>query len=642
MGGDPFHFQRVARRVVGEDHAGQGVTRHVGRVGAAASAEFARAVVLRGGGVVVAGHHVGAAFLLELVTGAVAIGVVEAVSVAVEVVHAPEVEGILAGAVIRVGLGVVVARRRVRTAAVGARAVVGVGAGVEVVGLRVRATGEQAGAVVVVGTAVVVGGLRIRAARVEAGTIVDGRHGAVVAGLHVGAACEDTGTVVEFRRSIVVHGVRIGAAPVADGDGADHAERGLVGHGAVVVVHARNREGEGAEARALRRSQHGGDGEGLGVVKRQAGQLVRRGVDVVESAHVDPHHGCAHLEVEQARVVIEAAHFDDRVGFDATGIEIHATAIVVGGGVVVVPGEDVGTTGDFILVAHPVAVGVVQTVAGTILEIRRIRAASIVVVGGLVIVAGRRIRAASVLAGAVVGGGAFVVVVRGGVGTSTRAGSVGPLETQVETEVALPHPVFEDLNEERARNLSVRRQLCEQHLVVIARHTVAVVLRHEPCAARRIVHLDVAAALKRQHPPLRGALHRAHLALVRTAVGLLRNADGDPAVELELREEAEQQRVHCIGGGSTERVLIEGRGGGQFQREDGIATHGRHNVVGVHAIHEDMVRGHAGERAGIVFSDHLYGQAVAGDLGMRKGHRGQAKEKSDQTVHVSTIWVGQS
>ena len=408
------------------------------------------------------------------------------------------------------------------------------------------------------------------------------------------------------------------------------------------MVNAGNREGEGPQARALRRSEDGGNRERLRVVEGQARQLVRGGIDIVKSAHIDPHDRGPHLEVEHAWVVVEARHLDHRIGFDAAGIEIDTAPILIGGGFIVVPCGGVGTSGHFQLVADPVSIRVVVAVAKTILKWRRIRAAAIVIVGGVVVVAGRRVGTSAVEAGPVVHCRAGVVVVGRGVGTTAGAGTVGALKAQVETEVALPHTVFEDLNEERARNLSVRCQLCQQDPLIGIRHTIAVVLGDKPCAARRIVHHNVAARFKRRQPALRGAFHRAHLTLSRGAIRLLRDANGHPAVVRQLGEEAEEQGVDRIGCSGTKGVLVKGRRGGQIQRKDGITTHGRDDVVGIHAVHEDMVRGHAGEGAGIVFGNDIHGQAVAGDLGMRNGQRGHAKEKSDQTVHVSTIWVGQS
>ena len=643
VGRDPLHIEGIAHGVVGEGHLRQRVAEDGDRVPASrAGAVFTTAVLVAGIRVVVAGGDVHAARGLQLVADAIAVGVVEAGAITIEVIHAPRAEGIEAGPIVGVGRSVVVAGLRIRAAAEGAAAVIGVGAGIEVVGSRVRAAREEAGAVVVVGPGVVVGGRRIGTPRVQTGPVVNRGERVVVAGQGVEATGVDTGAVIEFRSGIVVGGGVIGAAPIADDDGADHAEFGLVGHGAVVVIHPRHREGEGAQAGAFGRTEDGRDVERLRVVEGQARQLVGGGVDVVQAADVDPDHGGPHIEGQHSRVEVEAARLDHRVRFDATGIEIDAAAILIGGGGIVVPGRLVRTSGDFLFVAGAVAVGVRQAVAVAVAEGRRIGAAPVVVVGRGIKVAGRVVGTAAVQAGSIVDRRGRIEVVGLRIDATAGARAVGSVETEVETQVAFTHPVLEDLNEKRARDLAVRRQLCQQHLVVIARDAIAVVLRHEPRPARGVVDDNVAARLEGEQPALVGALHDADLALIGRAVRLLTDADRHPGVVLQIREEPEQQGVDGVGGGRTERVLPEGRGGVQVQREDGITTHGRHDVVGVHTLHVEVVGGHAGQHAGVVFGNDLHGQAVGGDLGMAYSQCRQAKEEGSQTVHVSTIWVGQS
>ena len=539
-------------------------------------------------------------------------------------------------------MGVVVARQRIGAASEGAGPVVGVGHLIVIRGAGVRATREEAGAVIVVGPAVVVRRQRIGAAGVQTGPVVDGRKGVVVAGQGVGTAREDARTIVEFSRRIIVGGRLVGTASAADDHHAQHAELGLVGDGRVVVVDPRDREGEGAEAGAFGRTEHGGNREGLGVVKGQTRDLVSGGVDVVQSAGVDPDHGGPNVQRQDARIEVKAAGGDHGIGFNTTGVEIHTATILFGGGGVVVPSGVIRAPEDFLLVTGAVAVGVGQTVSIAIPERRSEDAAAIVVVGGLVVIAGRRIGTAPIEAGAVIHGRTRVVVVRSRIGTPPGARAVGAFKAQMEPEVGFTHSVFEDLDEQRARNLTVRGQLCQQHFLVVARKTVAVVLGHKPGTARGVVHDDVAPVLKRNVPALQGALDRADIALIGRTVGLLEDADGHPAVVFELREEAKKQRIHSIGGRRTEVILVERRGRGEVHREDGVSTHRRHDVIGVHAIHVDAVRGHAGKGAGVMFGQHLNGQAIAADLGVAAGGGQQTKEKGGQTVHVSTIWVGQS
>ena len=362
----------------------------------------------------------------------------------------------------------------------------------------------------------------------------------------------------------------------------------------------------------------------------------------MQSAHVDPDHGGPHIEGEQGRIEVEAARLDHRVRFDAAGIEIDTAAILIGGGGIVVPGRRVRTSGDFFFIAGAVAVGVRQTVSIAVAEGRRVGAASIIIVGRRIIVAGRVVDAATVETGAVVDRRGRIEVVGLGIDATAGARAIGSVETEVETQVAFAHTMLEDLNEKRARNLAVRRQLCQEHLVVIARDAIAVILRHEPCPARGIVDDNVASSLKGEQPRLRGALDNANLALIGRAVRLLTDADRHPGVVLQIRKEPEQQGVDGIGGGRTQRVLEEGRRGIQIQREGGITTHGRHDVVGVHTLHVEVIGGHAGQHAGVVFGNDLHRQAVGGHLGMAYSQCRQAKEEGSQTVHVSTIWVGQS
>mgnify|MGYP006864182133 CR=1 FL=1 len=44
----------------------------------------------------------------------------------------------------------------------------------------------------------------------------------------------------------------------------------------------------------------------------------------------------------------------------------------------------------------------------------------------------------------------------------------------------------------------------------------------------------------------------------------------------------------------------------------------------------------------IVFREYFHGKTIRGSLSVRKSCTEKAKEKGNQTVHVSTIWVGQS
>ena len=202
--------------------------------------------------------------------------------------------------------------------------------------------------------------------------------------------------------------------------------------------------------------------------------------------------------------------------------------------------------------------------------------------------------------------------------------------------------MLEDLDEERARDVTVRSDLGKEDLEVITRHTVAVVLRHEPRATRGIVHDNVAARFERQDPGLGRAFHRADLALVCRTIRRLEHTDRHPTVVFQFREEAEQQGVDGIGGRGSQRILIEGRRRGEVHREDGIATHRGHNVIGVDAFHVDAVGGHTGEGAGVMLGQHLDGEAIRISLSIRGTREDKASEKGGQTVHASAIWVGQS
>ena len=362
----------------------------------------------------------------------------------------------------------------------------------------------------------------------------------------------------------------------------------------------------------------------------------------MQSAHVDPHHGGADIEGEDARVEIKGAGLDHRIGLEVTGVEIHATAILFGGGGVVVPGRIVRASGDFLLITGAVSIGVDQAVPVAIAVGVGENAAAIVVVGIGIEVAGCGIDAAAVEAGSVIDRGSAVVVVGFGIDAAAGARAVGAVKAQVETQVAFAHAVLEDLHEQGSRNVTVRRQLRQQHFVVVARQTVAVVLGHEPRPARGVVHDDVASVLESEHPILPWAFHDAHVALGGAAVCLLADADRHPRIVLEIREETEEHRIDGVRRGIAEGILVEGGGRAEVQREHGIATHRGHDVIGVDAFHVDPIGGHAGEHAGFMFSKDIYGQSVAGDLRMAHGHCGQAKEEGSQTVHVSTIWVGQS
>ena len=628
VGRDPVHIEPIAHGVIREGQARERVAGQPGGVPSSTGtgAVVAGAVVVGRRGIEVAGHGVVATTDFLLVTDAIRIGVVEAVAVAVKVIHTPSSERIEAASVIGIGAGVVVAGRRVRTTEVETGTVIRVGGGI-IIGRRGIGTARvEAGTVVVVGGGIIVRGIRIRTSGIETGTIVDLGVGVVVAGRGIRTSGEDAGSIIEFGRSVVVRRIRIRTTTGTDHDAADHAEFGLVGHRGVVVVDAGNGKGERAQTGAFGRTEHRGNRKGLGVVERQSGQLVRRGVDVVQSTDIDPHDRGAHIEVQDSGVIVETAHHDHGIRLDATGVEVDATAVLIGGGGVVVPGGRIGTARDFLLVTDPVEVRIGETVAVTIAEGIGVDAAAVVVVGRGVKVARRGVNAAAVEAGAVILSRSGIVVVRIGVGAARSTGSVGAIEAQVEAEVRGAHPVLEDLHEQGSGNLAIRGELCQQDLEVVARHTIAVVLRHEPRATRGVVHDDVAARLEGRDPSLRRTLHRADLGLVHGRIRLLEDAHRHPAVVLKIGEEAEEQRVHRIRRGRTQRILIEGRGRGEVHREDGIATHGRNNVVRIHAIHVDAVGGLTGQQAGVMFDKDLYGEAIRGILSMRETRADKAKE----------------
>ena len=172
----------------------------------------------------------------------------------------------------------------------------------------------------------------------------------------------------------------------------------------------------------------------------------------------------------------------------------------------------------------------------------------------------------------------------------------------------------EDLVVERAGEVAGRGELAEQNLEVVAGDAVGVDVGHEPSAAHRIVHHDIPTGLEAEDPVLIGALGALHGPLSCCGIGRALDADGQPGVVGEVREGPKQQRVDAAGKRAAERILVEGRRGGQHEGELCVAVHAGQHVVVVRHRGVQAPSGLASEGAGGVVHHALQAQAVSGGI----------------------------
>ena len=216
-----------------------------------------------------------------------------------------------------------------------------------------------------------------------------------------------------------------------------------------------------------------------------------------------------------------------------------------------------------------------------------------------------------VVAAAVVDDGTGGEVAGLGIGTTALAATEGERHPLLVDVVALR----EDLHVELSAELTIRGQLGEEHLVVIAGNSIGHIGIHEPTGTNDVVDGETGAALEDGAPRL-GLGQTLDVAFT---VGPHRSgvdADGEPAVEFDLGNEIVQDRVDAVREDTTVGVLIEVSRSLHKGGVLGLAGHGAHLVGGIRRRDVDAVRGVTGDAIGGVLLDfHTILREVGGVSG---------------------------
>ena len=250
-------------------------------------------------------------------------------------------------------------------------------------------------------------------------------------------------------------------------------------------------------------------------------------------------------------------------------VGVPAGAVVVRGVGAVVARGLVHAAGDLVLVAHPIAVGVVQARA---LAVHVVRTEEVFGEQAVVVVG--------------IGRAGVVVAGRLQLATALRLAPAEGLELHV---VAVA--VREDLNVHLAAEHTVGGELTEQDAKVISSEAVGGPVQGEPATAVVAAEFDVAAGFEGRDPGL--TLDEGHLPFSSSSVGRAGQAHRHPAVVGHLREGVDDHGVDGVGVGRTERILMEGRAGADEGRVGRIAGHGAEEVPGIFECDVHLIGGHA-------------------------------------------------
>ena len=360
------------------------------------------------------------------------------------------------------------------------------------------------------------------------------------------------------------------------------------------------------------------DGRQIGIVtrvKRVANAVL---VGIAEAVAVAVQSGIrigARAVVEGGGVVVVA-----RRGIETAGARGElAGPIVIGGILAVVTSRDVGTSGDFEFVTDAIPIGVTEAVAVAVEAGLGEGAGPIVIGGVLAVVTSRDVGtsgdfefvtdavpigvgeavAVAVVAGIGVGAGPIVV---GGFGVEVAGRDVcAPVHVIHPEEEGVPEFVHavsidEDLAVHLSAEFTRRGELADEHLQVIAGHTVGIAVERVPGAANDVVDGDAAtgkssAGIEVGRPRVDRGLDGAHIGLPSHHIGHPFQADRHPAVVGEVRIDREEQAVDAIRRGSAQHGVVVRRGGVDVRGVDGVTGDGRHEVVGV--VHLDVETGAA-------------------------------------------------
>ena len=677
--------REVARGVVGHALEAKAIAGLIGLVIKAVQsslpffgtgAVLTAAVVFRHGRVVVAGRRVQATAELVLVANAVAIGVVEAHAVTIDVVR----RRIGARTVVHIGASIKVAGIAIRAAPILAGPVIGRRQYVEVDRSRVGTTRIQAAAIRQVGFWIEVVRLGIRAARVGARPVVHVRVGIIVGSRSIGTACILARAVVHIGPVVVIHRTAVETAGEQAGPIVVVGSRVVVGRSGIRTTWVQARAvigvGGGVVIRGARvetafqnaRPVIGVGGRivvgrrGVGTTRENARAIVGVGLRIEVARHG---HRAA---VVDAGAVVHVGLRVEVVGLRVETAEVHAPSVIgVGCGVKVVGSGvraaivDAGTVVGVGLRVVVVCVGISATgqdAAPVVLVGRRVvvvgqrvgatghHTGAVVDIGPVIVVQGVRIRAPHVFASAILILRIGVIVVGRGIGTAARiaatiattrgddhgllglAESVGG-ERESRALLIAAESEREDLDGKGSADHPIGGELRHQDAHLAVRHPVEVGRCHKPSAADDVVDADFSTGVKTGDPVLVRALRALDVAVAwsRRAV----QTDGHPGVVSEVRECAQQQRVDARAESAAKQVLVKRCRGRDHHGIGRIAKARAQEVARIveHDIH--AVSRHASEVARGVRGDPIHVQRVAGRV------IGEGQRRQRVTEHIGRV-----
>jgi len=212
--------------------------------------------------------------------------------------------------------------------------------------------------------------------------------------------------------------------------------------------------------------------------------------------------------------------------------------------------------------------------------------------------------------------------------------------------------VREILHIQRSSEGAIRGQLCKQDPVISIGEAIGVTVEDVPDAAYNIVDDDVptsspTAWIKGCNPILVRGGDQARSGFSSRSICRFGQTNRDVAVVDQLRETGKQQRVLGLCRGTSQRMMIEARRGGQRQGRRLIAEYRGNEIGRPLSLEVNAVGGHARQVTGGVFHDRLHeetwgiknpaggGRVVIAGSGvgtvLGRGETGTTESKSDRT-----------
>ena len=530
--------------------------------------------------VIVTGLGIGAALGFVLVADSVAVGIVQALTITIHVVDSINVNRVRAGSIVVRGSSAVVTGGFVGTTgdlilvthSVAIRIVVAVAVTIQVGGATVHIDRVLAEAVVRVREITGITGFRVSTpfrligiADAVAVIVVRVDRTVCIARL-TGVVCENTGAIIDGGSRIVVTGVSgsttsasqvlTGTVIIRGGSVIVTGSAVLAAPNLIFVAHEVAISVIQAVSIAVDRVVRVAVGVGTAVVIIRGRSVIVTGCFIRTTGHF------VFIANAIAVRVIQAIAITVQV----IGSRVRAGAVVIRGSCIIVASRLIRTARNFILVADAIGVCVVQAVAVTV-EIGgfRVRAAVIVQSGCGVVVAGRLVR--TTRAGCT---GTEVEGVPELVGTVT-------VNEDLDVELTIE---FTRGGELTGQHL----QVVSGHTVGVSVQgipcTTDAVIDGDVATRKTSTRIEVG------EPGVVVGLHRAHVGFTRQRVRRALQTNGHPRVVSEVRVHREQQAVDAVRNPSTKRSMVEVRRRIDERGIRGITRHGGQEVV--RTVHGDI------------------------------------------------------